>query len=71
MGHHSTGPKDMEQNYLQLTLIAAAALIAPLVAGLPQRFRVPVVVVELLLGILMGPHLLNLAQPTGLVNELS
>ncbi|MEN9681627.1 MAG: hypothetical protein RLZZ627_1520 [Pseudomonadota bacterium] len=61
----------MEQNYLQLTLIAAAALIAPLVAGLPQRFRVPVVVVELLLGILMGPHLLNLAQPTGLVIELS
>lgn len=61
----------MEQNYLQLTLIAAAALIAPLVAGLPQRIRVPVVVVELLLGILMGPHLLNLAQPTGLVNELS
>jgi Kef-type K+ transport system membrane component KefB len=61
----------MEQNYLQLTLIAAAALIAPLVAGLPQRIRLPVVVVELLLGILMGPHLLNLAQPTGLVNELS
>ncbi|MEY4684820.1 MAG: hypothetical protein RLZ25_1279 [Pseudomonadota bacterium] len=61
----------MEQNYLQLTLIAAAALIAPLVAGLPQRIRVPVVVVELLLGILMGPHLLNLAQPIGLVNELS
>ena len=61
----------MEQNYLQLTLIAAAALIAPLVAGLPKRIRVPVVVVELLLGILMGPHLLNLAQPTGLVNELS
>lgn len=61
----------MEQNYLQLTLIAAAALIAPLVAGLPKRIRLPVVVVELLLGILMGPHLLNLAQPTGLVNELS
>lgn len=63
--------KDMEQNYLQLTLIAAAALIAPLVAGLPKSIRVPVVVVELLLGILIGPHLLNLAQPTGLVNELS
>lgn len=61
----------MEQNYLQLTLIAAAALSAPLIAGLPQRIKVPVVVVELLLGILMGPHLMNLAQPTGLVNELS
>lgn len=61
----------MEQNYLQLTLIAAVALIAPLVAGLPQKFRVPVVVVELLLGILIGPHVLNLAQANGLVNELS
>lgn len=61
----------MEQHYSQLTLIAAIALIAPLVAGMPSRFRIPVVVVEILLGILIGPHALKLAEPTGLINDLS
>lgn len=61
----------MEQNYSQLTLIAAIALVAPLVSGLPSRFKIPVVVVEILLGILIGPHVLKLAEPVGLVNELS
>lgn len=61
----------MEQNYLQLTLIAAAALMAPLISGIPKQIRIPVVVTEILLGILMGPHLLNIAQPTGLINDLS
>jgi Kef-type K+ transport system membrane component KefB len=61
----------MEQNYAQLTLIAGAALLAPLVSGLPRHVRLPVVVVELMLGILLGPHVLNFAQPTGLIDGLS
>ena len=61
----------MEQNYAQLTLIAGAALLAPLVSGLPRHVRLPVVVVELMLGILLGPHGLNFAQPTGLIDGLS
>jgi Kef-type K+ transport system membrane component KefB len=61
----------MEEHYAQLTLIAAAALLAPLISGLPKQMRLPVVVVELLLGILMGPHVLNFAQPTGLIDNLS
>lgn len=57
-------------NYTQLAIIAAAALAAPLLAGLPKRFRLPVVVVELLLGVILGPHLLHLAEPAGLIDGL-
>ena len=60
----------MDAQYGQLTLIAAAALMAPLLSALPQSLRIPVVVVELLLGILIGPHGLHFAEPTGLIAEL-
>jgi Kef-type K+ transport system membrane component KefB len=42
--------------------IMGAAVLAPLLAELPLRFRVPVVVIEVLLGMLIGPHLLGLAS---------
>jgi Kef-type K+ transport system membrane component KefB len=46
-----------------LTVVAVAALAA-LVAGLLEgRIALPVVVIEILLGILVGPHLLHLADP--------
>jgi Kef-type K+ transport system membrane component KefB len=35
-----------------------------------SRFRLPVVVVELLLGVVIGPHLLGLISPDGLVGML-
>ncbi len=43
-------------------IVAVAALAAVLVAVLPSRFAPPVVVVELLLGILIGPEVLELAM---------
>src|SRR5271169_736257 len=45
----------------------AAAVLAPLLAEIPISFKVPVVVLEVLLGIVIGPHLLNLVQFDGFV----
>ncbi|WP_139558800.1 cation:proton antiporter [Methylotetracoccus oryzae] len=60
----------MENFRSELFFIALVAALAPLMAELPSRFRVPVVVVELVLGIIIGPHILNLASPDGLVGML-
>lgn len=40
--------------------VILAAALAPLVADIIPRITVPVVVIELLLGVLLGPHLLDL-----------
>src|ERR1700754_3284546 len=53
--------------------IAAAAAIAPLLAGLLPGPRIPEGVLLLALGIVIGPFGLDLAQdsePIGLLNEL-
>jgi Kef-type K+ transport system membrane component KefB len=44
-------------------IVVVAALGAVVVAVVPKRFAPPVVVLELLLGILIGPHVFDLAQP--------
>lgn len=60
----------METYRSELFLIALVAALAPLLAEIPSRFRLPVVVLELLLGIFIGPHVFNLASPDGLVGIL-
>jgi Kef-type K+ transport system membrane component KefB len=50
--------------------IMAAAVVAPLLAELPLRLRVPVVVLEVLLGILIGPHVLALVHFDGFVESM-
>src|SRR5208283_4140948 len=47
--------------------IMAAAVLAPLLAEIPVRLKMPVVVIEVVLGILIGPHVLNLVQFDGFV----
>jgi len=47
--------------------ILAAAVLAPLLAEIPVGFKVPVVVLEVVLGIVIGPHVLNLAHFEGFV----
>ena len=42
-------------------IVLASAVAAVTVAAVPGRFVPPVVVVELLLGILIGPHILDIA----------
>lgn len=43
------------------------AVAAPLLAEIPLGFKVPVVVLEVLLGIVIGPHVLGLVQFDGFV----
>jgi Kef-type K+ transport system membrane component KefB len=59
------------EDVFQLMLVAVAAVLAPLLVALVRRFAVPAVVLEIGLGIVLGPQVLNLVQPTGIVDGLS
>jgi Kef-type K+ transport system membrane component KefB len=48
-----------------ILVVLALAVVAPLLAEIPIGLRVPVVALEVLLGILVGPHVLGLVQPSG------
>jgi Kef-type K+ transport system membrane component KefB len=50
-----------------LAIVVVSALAALLAGLLSTRFVVPVVVLELVLGIVIGPELLDIAQPDGFV----
>ena len=52
-------------------MVLAVAVLAPLLADLPHRVRVPVVVTEIVAGIIVGPQVLDLAQPDALLDALS
>jgi Kef-type K+ transport system membrane component KefB len=60
----------METYHAELFLIVFVAALAPLLAEIPSRFRLPVTVAELILGIFIGPHLFDLASPDGMVGAL-
>jgi len=60
----------MEAYPSELLLIAFVAMLAPLLAELPRNFRLPVVVLEVILGILIGPHVFHLASPDGMTGTL-
>ncbi len=47
-----------------------AAVAAPLLAEIPLGFKVPIVVLEVLLGILIGPHVIGLVQFDGFVSMI-
>jgi len=44
-------------------IVLLAAFVAPLLAEIRVGFRLPVVVLEIVLGVLIGPQILNLANP--------
>ena len=52
----------MPQNLSSLLVVAAVAVAAPIVADYLPGVRVPVVVLELVLGIVVGPQVLELAK---------
>jgi Kef-type K+ transport system membrane component KefB len=60
----------METYPSELLLIAFVAMLAPLLAGIPKNFRLPVVVIEVILGILIGPHVFGMATPVGMIGTL-
>jgi Kef-type K+ transport system membrane component KefB len=50
--------------------ILAAAVLAPLLAEIPIGFKVPIIVLEVALGIVIGPHVLHLVQFDGFVETM-
>lgn len=48
-------------------VVMAIGVVAPLLAEIPKRFRVPTVVLEMVLGIVVGPHVLGLVKVGGLL----
>ncbi len=54
-----------------LVLIAVAAVLGPVIAEQTRGLRIPSVVIELSLGIVMGPYVLKLVHVNGLVTALS
>jgi Kef-type K+ transport system membrane component KefB len=51
--------------------ILAAAVLAPVLAEVPLGLKVPVVILEVVLGIVIGPHVLGLVQFEGFVVTMS
>jgi Kef-type K+ transport system membrane component KefB len=60
----------MAADFISLFIISAVAVIAPLVAELPLRRRLPAVVIEISLGIAIGPHGLGLTTASGALGFL-
>lgn len=60
----------MENYPSELLIIAFVATLAPLLAEIPKNIRLPIVVIEIVLGIIIGPHMLNLAIPKGIISIL-
>lgn len=54
----------MEEAPATLFIILAIAFVAPLAAGVLARFRLPALVFEILLGIVVGPEVLDLVEVT-------
>jgi Kef-type K+ transport system membrane component KefB len=57
------------QSFFYIVLVAAVAAITT--AVVPKRFAPPVVVVELMLGILIGPHVFDLAHSDSFIEFFS
>ena len=51
-----------EISFINLLIVAAVAVLAPLLLGLLPRLRLPSVVVEIVAGILVGPSVLGLVE---------
>src|ERR671915_420353 len=58
----------VRQDILIVALVAAAA---PILADLSRRGRVPIVVAEIALGIVVGPEVLELARADDFIEGLS
>lgn len=61
----------MELAQESVLVVAAVAVLAPILADLTSRVRVPIVVAEVALGILVGPEVLDLATPDDFLEALS
>jgi Kef-type K+ transport system membrane component KefB len=58
-------------HFSNLLIVVAAAFVAPLALGFLPRLRVPAIVVEILLGVIIGPSVLGWVTPDPPVSILS
>jgi Kef-type K+ transport system membrane component KefB len=56
---------------VDILVVATIAVLAPVLADLSRRATVPIVVVEIFLGIIVGPQVLDLAHTDDFINALS
>lgn len=61
----------MENELLHFFFIVTAAALAPVLVDLIPRVKVPVVVVEIALGVLIGPQVLGLAETSPIIESFS
>lgn len=62
---------ELTGTFYNLFIIFIAAILAPIVASVIPRFKFPVVVLEICLGIIIGPQVLGLVHLDPVINELS
>lgn len=62
---------DLPSNAQSLLFVLCIAVAAPLIAEFVPRIRLPVVVLEILLGIIAGPHALDWVHTTPMINGLA
>jgi Kef-type K+ transport system membrane component KefB len=61
----------MENELLHFFFIVTAAALAPVLVDLIPRVKIPVVVVEIALGVLIGPQVLGLAETSPIIEAFS
>jgi Kef-type K+ transport system membrane component KefB len=61
----------VEVAHADILVVATIAALAPVLVDLTRRFKVPIVVAEIALGILVGPQLLGLATTDQFIESLS
>ncbi len=61
----------MEIDHADILVVVGVAVLAPVLADLSRRARLPVVVAEIFLGIVVGPELLGLAEADSFIEALS
>lgn len=61
----------MEITHVDILAVAAIAALAPVLADLSRGLRMPIVVAEIALGIIVGPEVLGLAESDDFIEALS
>ena len=61
----------MEVDHADILVVATVAVLAPVLADLSRRAKVPIVVAEIFLGIIVGPQVLDLAGTDSFIEALS
>jgi Kef-type K+ transport system membrane component KefB len=61
----------VDVSFTSLAIVAAVAFAAPLALGLAPRVRLPAVVLEIVLGIVVGPAILGWVHVDGPVEVMS